>query len=141
MLTVRQIYQNHVSKSVEGLSFVFLLQWTIGDLTNFVGAFLTKQLPIQIIIAAYMLTVDLTLCAQYACTFSLCLMQCTIIKNQRNENITILSMNKHPCLSPNTDMCIGIIIYLLRDRLGAFLKTIAPNSTAPILWTHGMCTV
>ncbi|WFD22942.1 hypothetical protein MEQU1_001623 [Malassezia equina] len=66
MLTVRQIYKNYASKSVEGLSFVFLLQWTIGDLTNFIGAFLTKQLPIQIVIAAYMLIVDLTLCAQYA---------------------------------------------------------------------------
>lgn len=48
---------------------MFLLQWTIGDLTNFFGAFLTKQLPIQVVIAAYMLTVDLTLCGQYACTF------------------------------------------------------------------------
>lgn len=68
MLTVRQIYKNYASKSVEGLSFVFLLQWTIGDLTNFIGAFLTKQLPIQIVIAAYMLIVDLTLCAQFAST-------------------------------------------------------------------------
>lgn len=69
ILTNRQIYQNYATKSVEGLSFVFLLQWTIGDLTNFFGAFLTKQLPIQVVIAAYMLTVDLTLCGQYACTF------------------------------------------------------------------------
>lgn len=61
-----QIYQNFRTKSVEGLSFVFLLQWTLGDLTNLVGAFLTNQLPIQIVIAAYMLLVDVTLCTQYA---------------------------------------------------------------------------
>ena len=61
-----QIYQNFRTKSVEGLSFVFLLQWTLGDLTNLVGAFLTNQLLIQMIIAAYMLLVDVTLCTQYA---------------------------------------------------------------------------
>ena len=61
-----QIYQNFRTKSVEGLSFVFLLQWTLGDLTNLVGAFLTNQLPIQMVIAAYMLLVDVTLCTQYA---------------------------------------------------------------------------
>lgn len=61
-----QIYKNFRAKSVEGLSLVFLLQWTLGDLTNLVGAFLTHQLPIQIVIAAYMMLVDMTLCIQYA---------------------------------------------------------------------------
>ncbi|PKI84816.1 hypothetical protein MVES_001199 [Malassezia vespertilionis] len=60
-----QIFKNQVTKNVEGLSPVFLLQWTAGDLTNVVGAALTGQSAIQIIIAIYMLTVDLILCAQY----------------------------------------------------------------------------
>lgn len=64
-----QIIKNYRSRSVEGLSFVFLLQWTCGDLTNILGAYLTHQLPIQIVIAAYMLTVDLTLCIQYWSTY------------------------------------------------------------------------
>lgn len=37
----------------------------MGDLTNLVGAFLTRQLPIQIVIAAYMLVIDVSLCIQY----------------------------------------------------------------------------
>lgn len=54
-----------MTRSVEGISPVFLLQWTLGDVTNLIGSVLTKQLFIQIVIAAYMLMVDLCLCAQY----------------------------------------------------------------------------
>lgn len=54
-----------MTRSVEGISPVFLLQWTLGDVTNLIGSVLTKQLFMQIVIAAYMLMVDLCLCAQY----------------------------------------------------------------------------
>jgi len=40
-----------------------------GDLTNLVGAVLTKQLPFQIAIAVYMLMIDLALVTQYWCTY------------------------------------------------------------------------
>lgn len=65
-----QLYTNYKTKSVDGLSAVFLLQWTAGDLTNLVGSILTHQLPMQIVIAAYMLSVDLCLCAQFWGTLS-----------------------------------------------------------------------
>lgn len=52
-----------MTRSVEGISPVFLLQWTLGDVTNLIGSVLTKQLIMQIVIAAYMLMVDLCLCA------------------------------------------------------------------------------
>lgn len=61
----RQLYTNHVTKSVAGLSPVFLLQWTLGDVTNVAGSILTHQSTMQVIIAFYMLAVDLCLCAQY----------------------------------------------------------------------------
>lgn len=60
-----QLYTNYKTKSVEGLSPVFLLQWMLGDLTNLIGCLLTKQLFVQVLIAAYMLAVDLCLCSQY----------------------------------------------------------------------------
>jgi len=69
ILMYRQLLKNYRAKSVEGLSFVFLLQWTLGDLTNFLGCILTKQLFFQIVIACYMLFVDLCLCAQYWRTY------------------------------------------------------------------------
>ena len=33
---------------VEGISILLILQWTLGDATNLVGAILTKQLPLQV---------------------------------------------------------------------------------------------
>lgn len=64
-----QLIQNYRRKSVRGLSAVFLVQWMFGDLTNLVGAVLTKQLPFQIAIAVYMLMIDLALVTQYWCRY------------------------------------------------------------------------
>lgn len=33
---------------VEGISILLILQWTLGDATNLVGAILTNQLPLQV---------------------------------------------------------------------------------------------
>ncbi|WFD30106.1 hypothetical protein MSPP1_001122 [Malassezia sp. CBS 17886] len=60
-----QLWTNYKARSVDGLSSVFLLQWALGDATSLVGAVLTEQPRIQIIIAVYMLFVDLCLCAQF----------------------------------------------------------------------------
>lgn len=59
-----QVYQNYRNKSVDGLSPVFLVQWMLGDLTNTIGSVLTGQTPFQIIIALYMLAIDLILVGQ-----------------------------------------------------------------------------
>ena len=66
-----QIYQNYCRKSVSGLSPVFLIQWMLGDLTNAVGSILTDQTPFQIIIAIYMLFIDMLLVGQLWCAYLL----------------------------------------------------------------------
>ncbi|KAI3659683.1 hypothetical protein MP638_006466 [Amoeboaphelidium occidentale] len=40
-----QLYKNYQRKTVEGLSFGFLLTWLLGDISNMFGAFLTNQYP------------------------------------------------------------------------------------------------
>lgn len=60
-----QIIANHKNRSVEGLSLAFLLNWFMGDFTNFVGCLLTHQLPFQTLLAFYYICVDLVLSGQY----------------------------------------------------------------------------
>ncbi|XP_048773865.2 lysosomal amino acid transporter 1 homolog isoform X2 [Ostrea edulis] len=50
---------------VEGISILLILQWTLGDATNLVGAILTNQLPLQIYLAIYFVFADLILFSQY----------------------------------------------------------------------------
>nr|XP_022336767.1 lysosomal amino acid transporter 1 homolog isoform X2 [Crassostrea virginica] len=50
---------------VEGISILLILQWTLGDATNLVGAILTKQLPLQVYLAIYFVFADLVLFSQY----------------------------------------------------------------------------
>lgn len=35
-------------EGIEGVSFLLILMWTLGDTSNLVGAILTKQLPLQV---------------------------------------------------------------------------------------------
>ena len=60
-----QIYKNYQLESAAGLSIFFLAEWLLGDLTNLLGAFLTKQASWQVILAAYYVSVDICLLSQY----------------------------------------------------------------------------
>lgn len=60
-----QIIANHRNRSVEGLSLAFLINWFLGDFTNFIGCLLTHQLPFQLLLSIYYLFVDLVLSGQY----------------------------------------------------------------------------
>ncbi|KAI4086169.1 MAG: hypothetical protein LQ344_007784 [Seirophora lacunosa] len=60
-----QIIKNHKLKSASGLSIYFLAEWLLGDLTNLLGALLTRQAAWQVVIAAYYVTVDVCLVVQY----------------------------------------------------------------------------
>lgn len=60
-----QVVENYVNQSVEGLSLYFLLNWFIGDATNFLGCILTHQLPFQTVLSAYYVCIDLILASQY----------------------------------------------------------------------------
>ena len=35
-------------QGIEGISFMLILMWTLGDSSNLAGAILTKQLPLQV---------------------------------------------------------------------------------------------
>ncbi|XP_072852224.2 lysosomal amino acid transporter 1 homolog isoform X3 [Pogona vitticeps] len=57
-------YQN--GRVDQALSLGFLLCWIAGDLTNFIGCYLTNQLPIQIITAIFYINMDIIMISQFA---------------------------------------------------------------------------
>ena len=60
-----QIYKNYQLQSASGLSIYFLGEWLLGDLSNLVGAVLTKQAAWQVVVAGYYVFVDIVLVYQY----------------------------------------------------------------------------
>lgn len=60
-----QCYEIYQTKSVDGISPLFIFIWVIGDLANFLGCILTNQLFFQYILASYFLFCDLILVSQY----------------------------------------------------------------------------
>lgn len=60
-----QIYKNYQLQSASGLSIYFLGVWLLGDLSNLVGAILTRQAGWQIVVAGYYVFVDVVLDFQY----------------------------------------------------------------------------
>ncbi|KAJ5097268.1 hypothetical protein N7456_007989 [Penicillium angulare] len=60
-----QIYKNYQVQSTSGLSIFFLVIWCGGDVSNLVGAILTRQAGWQVMVASYYVLVDLTLVVQF----------------------------------------------------------------------------
>ncbi|KAJ3753411.1 PQ loop repeat-domain-containing protein [Lentinula raphanica] len=60
-----QVLENIRRRSCEGLALPFLANWLLGDISNLIGCILTNQLPFQTWLAAYFVSVDLTLVGQY----------------------------------------------------------------------------
>ena len=60
-----QIYKNYKLQSASGLSIYFLGEWLLGDLSNLLGAILTKQASWQVVVAGYYVFVDVGLVSQY----------------------------------------------------------------------------
>lgn len=61
-----QIVRNYTLGSASGLSPYFLIEWTLGDSANLLGALFTRQAAWQVIIAGYYVCVDIVLVWQYA---------------------------------------------------------------------------
>jgi uncharacterized protein with PQ loop repeat len=59
-----QIFQNFKSKSVEGMSLMFLLSWLVGDITNLAGSVLTQQVSTTIWLGVWYCVADVALWAQ-----------------------------------------------------------------------------
>lgn len=65
-----QIYQNFVRQSADGLSFLFVVLWLLGDVFNVIGAIMQGVLPTMIVLALYYTFADLVLLWQlihYGC--------------------------------------------------------------------------
>ncbi|XP_069774946.1 lysosomal amino acid transporter 1 homolog isoform X2 [Narcine bancroftii] len=61
-----QCYKSYKNGNMDqALSFWFLLGWLGGDSSNFLGAFLAQQLPLQTYTAAYYVVMDLIMMAMY----------------------------------------------------------------------------
>ena len=60
-----QIYKNWSISSTSGLSFFFLVEWFLGDLSNLLGAIFTHQATWQVAIGSYYVFVDLCLVSQW----------------------------------------------------------------------------
>lgn len=61
-----QLYVAYKNGKVDqALSLGFLLCWLAGDFTNFIGCYLTKQLPIQIVTAIFYVNMDLIMISQF----------------------------------------------------------------------------
>ncbi|CAJ0968287.1 unnamed protein product [Ranitomeya imitator] len=62
-----QLYVAHKNGRVDqALSLGFLFCWFGGDVTNFVGSYLTKQLPIQVVTAICYVSMDIIMISQFA---------------------------------------------------------------------------
>ncbi|XP_065530775.1 lysosomal amino acid transporter 1 homolog isoform X2 [Lathamus discolor] len=61
--TIYVAYQN--GRVDQALSLGFLLGWIAGDLTNFIGCYLTNQLPIQIVTAIFYVNMDIIMISQF----------------------------------------------------------------------------
>ena len=55
-----------IARSVDALSFSFLLQWLLGDIANLIGCLWSEQLATQTWTAAYFCCTDVVLLSQYA---------------------------------------------------------------------------
>ncbi|KAJ3432445.1 lysosomal amino acid transporter [Anaeramoeba flamelloides] len=60
-----QIILNYKTKRADSLSFYFLVEWLLGDITNLTGCLLANQLPQQTATAIYFVMIDLTLFIEY----------------------------------------------------------------------------
>ncbi|CUM52775.1 uncharacterized protein AC631_03044 [Debaryomyces fabryi] len=64
LVQVPQIIENHLNRSVQGLSLFFVIFWICGDVSNFVGSVLNGT-PFQMCIGVYHCIMGLVLGAQY----------------------------------------------------------------------------
>ncbi|KAJ6226569.1 lysosomal amino acid transporter 1 [Anaeramoeba flamelloides] len=60
-----QIILNYKTKRADSLSFIFLTEWLLGDITNLTGCILAHQLPPQTATAIYFVIIDLTLFVEF----------------------------------------------------------------------------
>ncbi|KAL0090617.1 PQ loop repeat-domain-containing protein [Phycomyces blakesleeanus] len=60
-----QVIKNYRLGTAESLSFTFLVVWLIGDVANLIGCTILGQLPFQLYLSIYFITIDTFLCIQW----------------------------------------------------------------------------
>ncbi|XP_063163950.1 lysosomal amino acid transporter 1 homolog [Candoia aspera] len=91
-------YQN--GKVDQALSLGFLLCWLAGDLTSFIGCYLSNQLPIQTVTAVFYINMDIIMISQF------------VYYKLKNQKITKCGMNmKNSCIAW-VMMCILLCLIL-----------------------------
>ncbi|TKR82964.1 hypothetical protein L596_016631 [Steinernema carpocapsae] len=63
--TLPQLWNQFRSKTCDGLSFLFVLFWLLGDVSNMLGSVMTRQTATQILTGAYYIVQDVVLISQY----------------------------------------------------------------------------
>ncbi|KAL3954874.1 hypothetical protein ACCO45_010437 [Purpureocillium lilacinum] len=63
-LLIPQLLANYKAKNADGLSMTFLVVWLMGDVSNLVGALLTRLAPTAIALAIYFCILDAVLISQ-----------------------------------------------------------------------------
>ncbi|XP_033006413.1 putative uncharacterized protein SLC66A1L isoform X3 [Lacerta agilis] len=91
-------YRN--GKVDQALSLGFLLCWIAGDLTSFIGCYLTNQLPIQIITAIFYINMDIIMISQFA------------YYKLKNQKVTKCGINLKSCCVIWVLMCIVLCLIL-----------------------------
>lgn len=148
-------YQN--GRVDQALSLGFLLCWIAGDLTNFIGCYLTNQLPIQIITAIFYINMDIIMISQFAyyrlrnqkttkCGVSLrnscitwvlvCIILCLILPsrllvgNQVQNSVSGTSETSHSVVELSGFVC-GYIscVFYLASRIPQLYKNYQRKST------------
>lgn len=84
-LLVPQLIENYRNQSAEALSLLFVFIWTVGDVTNLLGALWAGLVPTAIANAAYFIIVDIALTSQ-ALYYN--------IRNRRKEGKTWLAATR-----------------------------------------------
>ncbi|XP_035190634.1 lysosomal amino acid transporter 1 homolog isoform X5 [Oxyura jamaicensis] len=89
----------------QALSLGFLLCWIAGDLTNFIGCYLTNQLPIQTVTAISYVNMDIIMISQY------------VYYKLKNQKMTKCSKNlKNFCVTWIL-LCVALCIVLFCQLL------------------------
>ncbi|KAM6258256.1 lysosomal amino acid transporter 1 homolog isoform 4-T5 [Porphyrio hochstetteri] len=96
-------YQN--GRVDQALSLGFLLCWIAGDVTNFIGCYLTNQLPIQMVTAVFYVNMDIVMISQF------------VYYKLKNQKMTKCSTSlKNVCIAwimVCTALCVLLLCQLL----------------------------
>lgn len=125
-LLSRQLIENYKKGSAECLSLNFLCIWLAGDTANLIGSLLTHQLPFQIYLGIYFVSIDICLLTQWTYYNKLKRKQAYIIiptTNQESSQQKDHLLFQHPAHTPVNIQSNPVVI----DELTPFSSSASPS--------------